>query len=406
MVATTILYIYRALRWMTKGPEFDADVLAEDWAKYAHEFPVEDGEEALLDLFDTDLTDTARFRCDKRSKAELLEHYGDKAHNAILDRFLGYSMEDWQRAITLLCYLRMFWSRPSVHYGQKRKQDFFRQYWAGRQTEVEKAKRRADFMTLYREIQNQSGVAGEIADSLLAVLKGDMDVPAIGGLRNEVQSRLERYGAYISQTPASDHKDFQDWDPSVVEKQMAIILDSVAPLHGPRRNVRPEEFVPNPFLAGFTEGTVPSFLQATHDATVRPTGSNVSAGAEANADVDVAFSYALSTLTAGLPPQDVNFEEAMDLVGLKGDDRKTFAFNTENTRISKRAARNLSNSAWRRVKIVLETKGKAPASEAPGGDENIREAFTLLPHQIAGMYHLHCRGPCSIWIKHPPPCSC
>ncbi len=89
--------------------------------------------------------------------------------------FLGYSREDWQRSITLLCYrsitllcyLRMFWNRPSIHYGSKRKQDFFRQYWAGRETEDmlrkvenrqkdEKAKRRADFLTLYREIQSQS----------------------------------------------------------------------------------------------------------------------------------------------------------------------------------------------------------------------------------------------------------
>ncbi|KAK0716608.1 hypothetical protein B0T21DRAFT_352035 [Apiosordaria backusii] len=113
------------------------------------------------------------------AKEELKECYGVRAHDAILNRFLGFSKEDWQRAITLLCYLRMFWNRPSIHYGQKRKQDFFRQYWASRETgemlqkvenreKEERAKRRADFLTLYREVQSQSGVAGEIADSLLA----------------------------------------------------------------------------------------------------------------------------------------------------------------------------------------------------------------------------------------------
>lgn len=86
----------------------------------------------------------------------------------------------------------------------------------------------------------------------------------------------------------------------------------------------------------------------------------MSAGAEVNADVDIAFLYTFLTLMAGLPPQDVNFEEAMDLVGLKGDDRKTFAFNAENTRISKRAARNLSNLARRRVKIVLKRRVMLP----------------------------------------------
>lgn len=32
-------------------------------------------------------------------------------------------------------------------------------------------------------------------------------------------------------------------------------------------------------------------------------------GVEVNADVDTAFLYALSTLTAGLPPQNVDFQE-------------------------------------------------------------------------------------------------
>jgi hypothetical protein len=417
MVATTVLYVYRALKWMTKGPDFDGETTAAAWAEYAQEFPVDNGEDSLSGLFDADFLDPARFRCDKCSKEELMEHYGDGADDAILNRFLGYSREDWQRSITLLCYLRMFWNRPSIHYGSKRKQDFFRQYWAGCETEDmlrkvenrqkdEKPKRRADFLTLYREIQSQSGVAGEIADSLLAIQSKNLDAPAVGELRNEVQSRLERYSAYISQTPASDHRDFQDWDPNVVKQHMAIILDSVAPLHGPQRNIRPEEFVPNPFLAKFAEGTVPSFLQATHDATGRPMSSNAPAGVEAAADADVAFSYALSTLTAGLPPQNVDFEEAMDLVGLEGEDRKTYTFNSENTRISKKAARNLSNAARRRIKVILRTKGKAPAVETPDRDGNLREAFTFLPHQIAGMYFFPRRGPCSMWIKHPCLCSC
>jgi hypothetical protein len=124
---------------------------------------------------------------------------------------------------------------------------------------------------------------------------------------------------------------------------------------------------------------------------------------EPGADADVAFSYALSTLTAGLPPQHVDFEEAMSLVGLEGEDRKTYTFNAKNTRITKKAARNLSNAA-RRVKIIINnTKGKAPATGAPGGDddEDLREAFTLLPHQIAGMYFFPRRGPCSMWTKEP-----
>jgi len=74
-----------------------------------------------------------------------------------------------------------------------------------------------------------------------------------------------------------------------------------------------------------------------------------SAGIEARADANVAFSYALSTLTAGLPPQTIDFEEAMDLVRLEGEDHKTYAFNSKNTRITKKAGCNLSNAARRRT---------------------------------------------------------
>lgn len=405
MIATTVLYVYRTLRWMTKGPEFDSEHSTAAWAEYSQKFPVEDGEdgqESLSELFDADLLDPLRFRCDKRTREELMDHYGDRAHDALLDRFLGYSREDWQRAITLLCYLRMFWNRPSTHYGPKRKQDFLLQYWASRETgelrqkvenreKEEKAKRRADFLTLYREIQSQSGVAGGIADSLLAVGSNNLDAPAVGELRNELQSRLQLYGAYISQTPGGDHRDFQDWDPDVVKTRMAVIHNTVAPLHGPRRNIHHAEFVPNPFLAGFAAGTASSFLKATHDATGR-SRENAPAGVEAGADADVAFSYSLSNLTAGLPPQNVDFEEAMDLVGLKGEDRNTYEFNAKNTRITLKAARNMSNAARKLIKTKLAVKtnkGKAPAGdsmEQDGDSGNLREAFTLLPHQIAGMH--------------------
>jgi len=56
MIATTVLYVYRALKWMTKGPDFDGDYTEAAWAEYAEEFPVDDGEESLAQpqLFDTD----------------------------------------------------------------------------------------------------------------------------------------------------------------------------------------------------------------------------------------------------------------------------------------------------------------------------------------------------------------
>jgi len=73
----------------------------------------------------------------------------------------------------------------------------------------------------------------------------------------------------------------------------------------------------------------------------------------------------------------------MNLVGLEGEDRKTYTFNAKNTCITKNAARNLSNAA--RIRIMTNKgKGKALASDRnDDNDGNLREAFTLLPHQIA-----------------------
>lgn len=76
----------------------------------------------------------------------------------------------------------------------------------------------------------------------------------------------------------------------------------------------------------------------------------------------------------------------MNLVGLEGEDRKTYAFNAKNTRITKKAARNLPNAA--RKRITIKIKSKAPATgvtDQDDNDKNLCEAFTLLPHQIAGM---------------------
>lgn len=66
-----------------------------------------------------------------------------------------------------------------------------------------------------------------------------------------------------------------------------MIADSVGPLHGPRRNINAEEFVPNPFLSSFADGAdAKSFMQATHDAMPRPTSSDPPAGAEVGLGLD------------------------------------------------------------------------------------------------------------------------
>lgn len=170
--------------------------------------------------------------------------------------------------------------RPSTHYGQKRKQDFIHQYWAGRETidnlrkdEVreknEKSKHWADFMTLYPK-------------PMCVVV-----------LREESRTRC---------WPSSQ----KIWMPqplrtgilTIVEQHMATTLDSFTPLHGPQHNTRPGEFVPNLFLTMSAEGTVRTFLQATHATTGRPTSTYTRPGVEVS------------------------------------ENRKTYKFNSESTRIN------------------------------------------------------------------------
>lgn len=56
----------------------------------------------------------------------------------------------------------------------------------------------------------------------------------------------------------------------------------------------------------------------------------------------------------------------MDLVGSEGENRKTYKFNSENTRINKKAVHILSNAARRRVEIVLKTKSTTPDPRSDG----------------------------------------
>lgn len=44
------------------------------WAEYAQEFPVE---ENIPGRFGADYLDPVQFRCEKRSKGEVMEHFGD-----------------------------------------------------------------------------------------------------------------------------------------------------------------------------------------------------------------------------------------------------------------------------------------------------------------------------------------
>lgn len=82
----------------------------------------------MFDTVDVDTTNPMRFCCDTRSKDEVEAHYGKKAHDGLLNRYLGFRKEDRQRIIELFAYLRIHWNNPGHHYGQKRKMELLKQY--------------------------------------------------------------------------------------------------------------------------------------------------------------------------------------------------------------------------------------------------------------------------------------
>lgn len=99
-------------------------------------------------------------------------------------------------------------------------------------------------MTLYGEIPSQFGVAGKVTDSMLAVQSGKYGCPSHWRVAD--RSSVTPGAMYISPIPTNDHCGFEKWDPNILEKHMAIILESVTPLHGLQRSTRHGEFCPEP----------------------------------------------------------------------------------------------------------------------------------------------------------------
>ncbi|TPX11769.1 uncharacterized protein E0L32_007506 [Thyridium curvatum] len=192
-----------------------------------------------------------RFRCDTRSKDELEAHCGKKAHDGLLNRYLGFSKEDWQRIIELFTYLRIHWNNPGHHYGQKRKMSCSSSIGPGpRPTRFkerskiiseENSLKQADFITFFRQIQSHGGVADDIADSLLAVRNLDFDSSHITQLREAIRSRLGVYNAYMDRENEGDSKETDPWKPPAAEREMATDVGDA--MHEPSgsNSLRPEK---------------------------------------------------------------------------------------------------------------------------------------------------------------------
>lgn len=107
------------------------------------------------------------------------------------------------------------------------------------------------------------------------------------------RSSVTSGAVYISQTPANDYRDFEKWDPNILEEHVAIILELSPRCINPNIISATGSLSRTPSSQGLLGGGVRSFLQVTHDATGRPTRTKTPGGVQADADADIALSYTL-----------------------------------------------------------------------------------------------------------------
>lgn len=110
MGVSGMLCVYRLLRWMTKGKEWDADDARRLWSEWEQENPDARDEDHLA-FFDTKLDSDARFtRQEENDEADI---------------YLRYSMEDWSRGLCMLATIFTSWKTMWDQLGEKRGVELF-----------------------------------------------------------------------------------------------------------------------------------------------------------------------------------------------------------------------------------------------------------------------------------------
>lgn len=104
-----LLCVYRILRWMTKGRDWDPVTAEARWEKYYSEYPTRD--EDRMEFFGANMTDDRRFA-----------PHPELAPDA---KFLDYSKEDWSRALCLLVAIFVAWKTIWDQLSDKRTGEVF-----------------------------------------------------------------------------------------------------------------------------------------------------------------------------------------------------------------------------------------------------------------------------------------
>lgn len=122
---TGMAYVYKLLCHMTKGGDWDADLARDQWGD-----PDGDTYKSVFSRFGADLVDKKRFQ----------RHEGSDANESPLI-YLGYTVEDWNRAFVLMNYIRLQREKPWHLLATKRSHTVHQQFWAPADSTARKARR-------------------------------------------------------------------------------------------------------------------------------------------------------------------------------------------------------------------------------------------------------------------------
>lgn len=393
--ATAVAYIFRLLRWSTKGPGFDYAAALEAWQGYdAIDDESKAPEWTKSSNLDINIEDDSPFQYKRATEVP--------QDNPCF--YLGYSYENWNRMWMALFYIRGLRDSPWEFFHQKRDSGRvhldFKDATAARlsvdeedaEVKDEEANRDAYIATFQDVMKHQEGQPQQSEADYLTNLIGSSPSKGIHRVdlqrtRQAVKAMLRGQLAYLRATDGQA-------EPLPVKSILSSwvkIEAQVRPLHGEPRNVHDEDFVPITHIASLASEAANLFVTTSEaaieqlcmkskhigaqkgDSLTRILDEDLPEDSERKAAAQTLRQYFnQSMLVAGKMPPQVDYNAALDAFGLEGDARSTLEFNTANTRITQAQ--------------VDALVGARESDEAFHQPANFRESFRFLSHQVPGMY--------------------
>lgn len=389
IILTAVCYVYKLLCHMTKGREWRQDVAEEEWTRAAS-----NPQSCPLVTYNRDLAPGKRFKYQDPTAQD---------PSAPVDTYLGYTLEDWNRAFVLFVYVKLQKDKASNLLAVKRSVDVHIQHWAGEVQSKRKLKRdehkkkeklqeQAEMLKLFKTLSRRA--EDESVDDEVTVLakliedaRQGKEVPEYGTVRDELSRDLSRIKSYLMN--AEPRRLATNQKPVDVE-QLSSVWDTIAmyvqDLQGPVRNARPKDFQRNDHIANFVTKTSSLFVAESEAAcqrvmeAIKDEDPDIpDSKARAVADKQMKASYSLSTITSGKPPVDVDYEAALDALEFPryDGDRKTLRFNIRHTSVTVEMSEKMSDAR------TLESASVAVTNDERGA-QVLKHAFQFFPHQPVG----------------------